>query len=351
MALENNLGVQAERLNPQIRTSRCRGRAAPTRRSCSRTSSLEQHGAADRLPVRPVATSRPTGEPHANGGRQQNPWVGGNYRSSFDRLARTTDAPTSRVQPAARIRPDACLRAAAAARLQDRQLPPEHADQRRTTRRSPTSSCASGSRRRRAGAERLLQADWRDLRPRGRAAVARLAQQSLRNNQRRVEVGTMAPIDIIEAEAEVARATRKRSSSQGRDRGGAGQPAHADPEPVAAGLLGPRIEPTEQPSLTPQPIDVDAAIKNALANRTDLRQLASSSTTSTSTSEVQPEPEAARRRLTADYGTDRRRRHAVRFSTDRGCRRRSSARRSAASATRCATSSATTSGPGAWRST
>jgi len=32
-----------------------------------------------------------------------------------------------------------------------------------------------------------------------------LAEESLRNNRIRVEVGTMAPIDIVEAEAEVAR--------------------------------------------------------------------------------------------------------------------------------------------------
>ena len=31
-----------------------------------------------------------------------------------------------------------------------------------------------------------------------------LAQESLKNNQTKVEVGTLAPIDIIEAEAEVA---------------------------------------------------------------------------------------------------------------------------------------------------
>ena len=34
-----------------------------------------------------------------------------------------------------------------------------------------------------------------------------------------------------------------------------------------------RIEPSEQPTLTPQPIDLDGAIKNALANRTDIASL------------------------------------------------------------------------------
>ena len=34
-----------------------------------------------------------------------------------------------------------------------------------------------------------------------------------------------------------------------------------------------KLEPAEQPALAPQPIDLDAAITNALANRTDIAQV------------------------------------------------------------------------------
>ena len=45
-----------------------------------------------------------------------------------------------------------------------------------------------------------------------------LAEESLRNNRRRVEVGTMAPIDIVEAENEVARNIEAADSSRGGPR-------------------------------------------------------------------------------------------------------------------------------------
>ena len=38
-----------------------------------------------------------------------------------------------------------------------------------------------------------------------RAAVARSGQRLLGDNEKRVQIGTMAPIDIVEAQSEVAR--------------------------------------------------------------------------------------------------------------------------------------------------
>ena len=54
--------------------------------------------------------------------------------------------------------------------------------------------------------------------------------------------------------------------------------------------------PAEQPVLTPQPIDVDAAIKNALANRTDLAQALKKQIEQTDIeSEVTPRTRSCRR--------------------------------------------------------
>ena len=75
----------------------------------------------------------------------------------------------------------------------------------------------------------------------GQLEVAResleLANESLRNNERRVEVGTMAPIDIVEAEAEVARNEEAVIIDEARDQEPRGRAADAHHEPVAAGLL------------------------------------------------------------------------------------------------------------------
>jgi outer membrane protein TolC len=97
-----------------------------------------------------------------------------------------------------------------------------------------------------------------------------LARESLRNNRSRVEVGTMAPIIIIQAEAEVA------SNEEGVIIG-EGQIATAEDalralifDPARPDYWQVRIEPTDSIQSQPIEVNVDAAITSALANRTDL---------------------------------------------------------------------------------
>jgi outer membrane protein len=97
-----------------------------------------------------------------------------------------------------------------------------------------------------------------------------LAQEQLKNNKTRVEVGTLAPIDIVEAEAEVARNEEAVIVAEANIK--------TAEDVLRALVLSPdrpdfwqlRIEPTEPPELQPRTIDVDAAVAAALANRTDL---------------------------------------------------------------------------------
>lgn len=97
-----------------------------------------------------------------------------------------------------------------------------------------------------------------------------LARQQFRNNQRRVEVGTMAPIDIVEAEAEVARNDEALIVAEANIRSAEDRLRALMLNPGRPDFWALRIEPAEQPALQPQAIDVDGAITNALANRTDL---------------------------------------------------------------------------------
>jgi outer membrane protein TolC len=97
-----------------------------------------------------------------------------------------------------------------------------------------------------------------------------LAQEQLRNNKTRVEVGTLAPIDIIEADAEVARNEEAVIVAEANIK--------TAEDVLRALVLNPerpdfwqlRIEATEEPVLQPRTIDVEAAVKAALADRTDL---------------------------------------------------------------------------------
>jgi outer membrane protein TolC len=100
-----------------------------------------------------------------------------------------------------------------------------------------------------------------------------LTRQSLKNNQRRVEVGVMAQIDIVAAEAEVARSEEGVILQEGGIDSAQDALRTLIMNPNQPDFWTTTIEPAEQPVLTQQPIDIDAITRNALANRTDIAQL------------------------------------------------------------------------------
>ncbi len=99
-----------------------------------------------------------------------------------------------------------------------------------------------------------------------------LAQESLRNNRTRVEVGTMAPIDIVEAEAEVARNEETVIVAEAGIEQAEDQLRALIFDPDEPEFWSIRLEPTDPPSLQMREIDIDAAVSNALEKRTDLRR-------------------------------------------------------------------------------
>ena len=105
-------------------------------------------------------------------------------------------------------------------------------------------------------------------------AVARqsldLATKLVQDNQTRVQVGTMAPIDVVSAQSEqatrnqavVAAESAQRTTELALKRlivGGADDPN-----------WGSALIPTDQPSFQPVEIDLDGAVRRALAERTDM---------------------------------------------------------------------------------
>jgi outer membrane protein TolC len=97
-----------------------------------------------------------------------------------------------------------------------------------------------------------------------------LAQRSLRENRARVEIGTMAPIDIVEAEAEVAQREENVIVAEA-------EIARAEDvlralvfDPTSPDFWTMRIEPTEAVTFQPIAVDAEAAVRNALSRRTDL---------------------------------------------------------------------------------
>lgn len=101
-----------------------------------------------------------------------------------------------------------------------------------------------------------------------------LARRLLADNQKRVQIGTMAPIDIVEAESEVARndeavIVAEAAIKQAEDRLRA-----LIFDPSSPDFWTVTIEPTDALSFEAQavtPVDVEAAVRRALDDRTDIQ--------------------------------------------------------------------------------
>ncbi len=97
-----------------------------------------------------------------------------------------------------------------------------------------------------------------------------LADKLVVDNQARVEVGTLAPLDIVQAQAEAA--TRRQNLAAAE---AAAQTAELTLKRyLVSGTDDPlwrqTIRPVDLPSLGPAPSDIDGAIRKALAERTDV---------------------------------------------------------------------------------
>jgi outer membrane protein TolC len=99
-----------------------------------------------------------------------------------------------------------------------------------------------------------------------------LARESLRQNERRVEVGTMAQIDILEAQAAVSSQEESVIIADANIRAAEDNLRTLILNPSQPDFWTTRINPTERPTMTAQAVDIEAAIANALKNRTDLLQ-------------------------------------------------------------------------------
>ncbi|MFN8062495.1 MAG: TolC family protein [Vicinamibacterales bacterium] len=99
-----------------------------------------------------------------------------------------------------------------------------------------------------------------------------LAEQLVKDNQVRVEVGAMAPIDVVQAQAQAAQQRQALVAAQGTMRAA----EIALKRLIVSGTQDPNynaaIQPIDRPDFRPEPIDVDAAIRRALSARTDLAQ-------------------------------------------------------------------------------
>jgi outer membrane protein len=98
-----------------------------------------------------------------------------------------------------------------------------------------------------------------------------LARRTLADNRARVAIGTMAPIDIVEAEAEVARNEEAMIVAESTIRQADDRLRALVFDPATPNFWTMVLDPIDAPQMDGRGIDVEAALRNALARRTDLQ--------------------------------------------------------------------------------
>lgn len=97
-----------------------------------------------------------------------------------------------------------------------------------------------------------------------------ISEGQLRNNKVRVEVGTMAPIDIVASQAEVAANQEAVITAEANIRAQEDALRALILDPASPEFWTARIEPANQPQLQEVQIDLEGALKTALEARTDI---------------------------------------------------------------------------------
>jgi outer membrane protein TolC len=97
-----------------------------------------------------------------------------------------------------------------------------------------------------------------------------LANQLVKDNQTRVEVGTMAPIDVVQAQSQAATQQQNLVAAVGAMR----TAELALKRLIVGGTQDQnwnvRLNPVDRPDFRPEAIDLEAAVRRALSERTDL---------------------------------------------------------------------------------
>jgi outer membrane protein len=103
-----------------------------------------------------------------------------------------------------------------------------------------------------------------------------LAKRALADNEKRVQIGTMAPIDIVEAQSEVARNEESVIVAEAAIKQAEDRLRALIFNPSTPDFWTMTIEPSQSMPFAPIAVDADAAIRRAIGSRTDV-QLAKNS--------------------------------------------------------------------------
>jgi outer membrane protein len=273
MALENNLGIQGQRIDPEIQ-GYAAARANAVYRPALISSFTRSNSTAPPTDFLSASAATVTnGNLFSQAGVQQLlRWGGGSYQVTFDGSRGTSDQPNNPfptslrsnfnglyVQPLLRNFKFDTNRANLVQARNNQTIADLQLQQRITQTGRNVRAAYYGL----LGAIQSLTVAQESL---------DVARTTLKNNQTRVEVGTMAAIDITQAEAEVANNEEAVIVAESQIQSAQDQLRALVLNPSQPGFWNTTFQPSDTATLTPHAIDVEEAVKNALANRTDIQQ-------------------------------------------------------------------------------
>ena len=273
MGLENNLGIRAERLSPQLQAltnAQTRATYKPivfTNTTKNSNSNPPQNFLAGNDFVTNAGF-------RSNAGILQTlKWGGGSYQASLDGSRNSTSDPTDPFNPRLSSNfnfnfTQPLLRNFTIDQTRQQLLigakQQEIVDLQLTQQLTQMSRAVRNAYYDLVGAIGQLQVAQQSL---------DLAKESLKNNERRVEVGTIPPIDIVEAQAEVSRNEEGVIINEARVKSLEDVLRTLIMNPSQPDFWTAHIVPSEEPVLTPTTVDIEAAIRTALDKRIDLAQM------------------------------------------------------------------------------
>jgi outer membrane protein len=275
LALDNNLGIQIARFNPQVQDLS----VALARSAWVPSFTTVVQGASTSTPNSGFLSGATTGQNKTTTGRmlsnvgllQQTPW-GGSYSVGWDSTRSTTTNVFSNFSPQLQsslsidIR-QPLLRNFSIDNLRQQVILSEKDRDISDFQLQQTIATTSRA---------VRNAYWDLAYANASLAVQRqsldLANESLRETNARIQIGTIPPIDAVEAQAEVAARQQAVIVAEAQI-----DTAQDNLRALVFNQSSPdfwttRIVPTELPAFAPATVNVDAAVRNSLQMRTDLLQ-------------------------------------------------------------------------------
>jgi outer membrane protein len=272
LAMEQNLGIRIQRFDPGIQDtgiSLARSAWAPAFSSTLQRNSNNTPNTSSLAGTQSIVT---TGTFSAGASlAQQLPWQGANYTINWNNSRFTSSDPTNTFNPRLSSNLQAIFQQPLLRNFSIDQIRQQVALSKKTRDLSDINL------------ENVITTTLRSVRNaywdlayslgnlKAQQESLALSRQSLKDNQKRVEIGTMAPIDIVQAQAEVATNESSVIVAEAAIKQAQDNLRALVLDPATPEFWNVTFEPSDAPAFDARAIDLDAAVRNALDKRTDVR--------------------------------------------------------------------------------